>query len=127
MKIKLVLPYETILEKECIKITAPGRGGSFQIKPRHVDITWTLEPGILEIFYENDQVDYFALNQGVLVKQGSTVYISAYQAIKGTSLEALKDEVRERFSSLSKKEQEAQMILSKLESDTIRRLVELEK
>ena len=84
MKIKILLPYKSILDTECLKITAPGQGGSFQLLPRHVDITWTLEPGIIEVFYK-DHVDYFAVDHGVLVKKSDQVFISVFRGIKGNS------------------------------------------
>jgi len=85
MKIKILLPYKTLLEAECEKITAPGQGGVFQILPRHVDVTWTLEPGIIEVFY-NNRSDYFAVDNGVLVKKNQLVYVSVFRGIKGESL-----------------------------------------
>ncbi len=126
MKIKILLPYKSILETECLKITAPGQGGSFQLLPRHVDITWTLEPGIIEVFYK-DHVDYFAVDYGVLVKKSDQVYISVFRGIKGDSLEELDKSVNDVFNKLSKKEKEARMILAKLETDTIRKFIDLEK
>ncbi len=107
MKIKILLPYKTLLETDCTKISAPGQGGSFQILPKHVDITWTLEPGIIEIFYENTS-EYFAVDNGVLQKKkGNQVYISVIRGIKGDSLEELNESVKEVFSKLSEKEKEA--------------------
>lgn len=126
MKIKILLPYKSILDTECLKITAPGQGGSFQLLPRHVDITWTLEPGIIEVFYK-DHVDYFAVDHGVLVKKSDQVFISVFRGIKGNSLEELDKSVNEVFNKLSKKEKEARMILAKLETDTIRKFIDLEK
>lgn len=126
MKIKILLPYKTLLETECRKISAPGQGGAFQILPRHVDITWTLEPGIIEVFYENSS-DYFAIDNGVLVKKNDNVYISVMRGVKGDSLEELNESVNEVFSKLSEKEREARLILAKLETDTLRKFLELEK
>ena len=126
MRIKILLPYKTLLDADCNKITAPGKGGAFQILPRHVDVTWTLEPGILEVFY-NDGEEYFAVDNGVLVKKGNNVYISVFRGIKGKTLEDLDNSVTEVFTKLSEKEKEARMILSKLETDTLRKFLELEK
>ena len=126
MRIKILLPYKTLLDADCNKITAPGKGGAFQILPRHVDVTWTLEPGILEVFY-NDGEEYFAVDNGVLVKKGNNVYISVFRGIKGKTLEDLDNSVTEVFTKLSEKEKEARIILAKLETDTLRKFLELEK
>lgn len=127
MQVKMVLPYKTILDIPCMKITAPGQGGMFQILPRHVDLTWTLVPGILEIQDLQEKILYYAVNKGVLVKVGPQVMISTFQAIQGESLEALHQAVQENFIKLSEREREAQLLLAKLESDTIKRFMELEK
>lgn len=126
MKLKILLPYKAILETECLKISAPGQKGAFQLLPKHIDVTWTLEPGIVEVFY-NDSVDYFAVDYGVLVKKNENVYISVFRAIKGDSLEELDNSVNEVFNKLSNKEKEARMILTKLETDTLRKFIDLEK
>lgn len=39
MRIKIILPYKTILDKTVYKITAPGVEGDFQILPNHIDGT----------------------------------------------------------------------------------------
>lgn len=126
MRVKILLPYKSLLETECEKISAPGQGGAFQILPKHVDITWTLEPGIIEIFYKNHS-DYFAIDTGVLVKRGPDVFISVIRGIKGDSLEELDKSVSEVFTKLSTKEKEARLVLTKLETDTLRKFIELEK
>lgn len=124
MRVKLILPYKTILDKRVNKITAPGAEGDFQILPRHIDGTWSLKAGILIISIENDL--YFAISQGVLVKEGDIVYISCFQAIKGDSLENLADTVKNDLQVLNKREKRAREVLLKLETDTIKRFIEID-
>ena len=124
MRIKLILPNKTLLDKEVIKISAPGSEGSFQILPRHIDVAWSLDPGILSI-EDEDGLTYYAIYQGVLVKQGDTVFVSCYQAIEGDSLESLQETVIHNFKSLNEKEKKAREVLLKLESDTIRRFLDI--
>jgi len=123
MRVKLVLPNKIILDAPASKITAPGTGGAFQILPRHVDVVWTLEAGILIIF-QGEKETFYAIDQGVLVKQGDTVFISCFQAIKGEKLEDLNKAVTESFRQLDEKEVKARKALVKLETDTLRRLLE---
>lgn len=125
MRIKLVLPHETILDQEVHKITAPGTEGSFQILPRHIDVVWSLKPGILTLFM-NNQEEFYAIHQGVLVKEGDMVYIASFQAIRGNSLEDLYQVLVERFRVQDDREKRAREILIKLEADTIRRFMEIE-
>ncbi len=123
--IKLTLPYETIIEKEVDKITAPGVEGSFQILPKHIDVVWTLQPGIL-ILNTDDEDQYIAIDKGVLVKEDDIVYISVFKAIKGDSLENLNKALAENFKNLDDREKKAQKVLVKLETDTMQRFMEIE-
>lgn len=124
MRLKLILPYRTILDKEVEKITAPGTDGDFQILPRHIDGTWTLRSGILSI--KTDKDIYYAINQGVVVKQGDTVYISTFRAIAGETLEELSKTVRENLEELNEREKKAREVLIRLETDTIKKFMEID-
>ncbi|MFP4661401.1 MAG: F0F1 ATP synthase subunit epsilon [Halanaerobiales bacterium] len=125
MRLKLMIPNKTILDELVNKITAPGTEGSFQILPKHIDVVWGLQPGILIIDLEN-QERYYAIDQGVLVKQGDYVYISCFNAIKGDSLDELELMVKEKFHSFDEREKKAREVLVKLEMDMVRRYSEIE-
>ena len=114
-----------MLDQEVNKITAPGAVGSFQILPRHIDVAWSLKPGIL-ILEREHQEDYYAIHQGILIKQGATVYIASFQAIKGNSLEDLYQVLIKSYQIQDEQEQKAREILVKLEADTLRRFMEIE-
>lgn len=122
MKLKIIIPSRTVFSQPADKVTAPGTEGSFQILPKHVDFVSSLQPGILSIFH-GDETVYFAIDQGFLVKQADTVYISCLQAIRGTSLETLGRTVADSFRQLSEKERRTNEILVKLEADMLRMLI----
>lgn len=124
MRLKIILPYRTILDKNVEKITAPGSNGDFQILPRHIDGTWTLRAGILTITTDKDL--YYAINQGVVVKQGDLVYLSTFQAIAGKSLRELSKTVEDSLKILDDKERKAREVLIRLETDTIKRFIEID-
>lgn len=124
MRLKLILPYKTILDEEVEKITAPGSNGDFQILPKHIDGTWTLTSGILTIV--TDKKHYYAINAGVVVKQGPIVYLSTFQAISGESLQDLSQTVRENLQILNEREKQARDVLLRLEADTIKKFMEID-
>ena len=124
MQVKLILPYRTILDKKAEKITAPGIDGEFQILPKHIDATWSLKSGILTI--DTDKKLYFAINTGVVVKQGDIVYISVFQAIPGDSLRELSETVKKSLTELSDRERKAREVLVKLEAETIKKFTEID-
>lgn len=125
MRLKLILPYKTMLDAEVSKITAPGSHGEFQILPKHIDGTWTLTAGILSIVMDEEQ-HYYAINSGVAVKQGDTVYLSTLQAISGETLQTLSQAVREDLEVLNEREQQAREVLVRLEVDTIKKFREID-
>jgi len=123
MKLKFIIPYKTVLEIEVKKITAPGSNGEFQILPKHIDGTWTLKAGILVI--EADKDLYYAINQGVVVKQGDTVFLSTIQAIPGESLKTLSETVEDTLKVLNEKERKAREVLIRMEMETIKSFMEI--
>ena len=125
MRVRIIVPGKLFLDQEVDKITAPGAEGSFQILPRHIDVVWTLQSGIL-VVTTGKKDTYFAINQGVLVKEKDLVQISSYQVVESTSLEELQETVEKNFRILDEEEKKLSRILDKLEADTLIRLAELE-
>ncbi|SCP96137.1 hypothetical protein [Anaerobium acetethylicum] len=125
MNLKIIIPSKTIFSQDADKISAPGKEGFFQILPKHIDFVSSLQPGILTVF-SGDIVNYFAINQGFLVKKGDVVYISCLQAIKGETLETLSKTVADSFRQLDEKERRTNEILVKLEADMLRMIIENE-
>jgi F-type H+-transporting ATPase subunit epsilon len=125
MRIRIILPSKVILDKEADKITAPGAEGSFQILPRHIDFVSSLKSGILTVFSEGE-VLYYAINQGILVKQAEVVSVSCLQAVKGPSLENLASIVADTFKELHERERKTNEILLKLETDMLRLFIEMD-
>lgn len=124
MKLKFIIPYKTVLEIDVKKITAPGSAGDFQILPKHVDGTWTLKAGILIIEADADKILYYAINHGVVVKQGDTVFVSTIQAIYGESLSSLSETVEDTLKLLDEKERKAREVLIRMEMETIKNFME---
>lgn len=129
MRLKIILPYKTVLDKSVYKITAPGVEGEFQILPKHIDGTWSLKAGVLVIGMDSEEETewYFAISQGVLVKEGNTIYLSCFQAITGDSLENLMDTVKEDLEVLNERERKTRGVLLRLEADTVKKFMELDK
>lgn len=120
MRVKMVLPRKIIFDKDADKVTAPGTEGFFQILPRHTDVIWSLDSGILIIEAEGKEL-FFAIDRGMLVKEGKYVTISCFNAISGESLETLSSEVLSDIRKMNEGEREAREALAKLEVETIKR------
>ena len=125
MNLKVLLPFEIFAEKTGVtRIVAETRGGSFGLLPRRLDCVAALAPGILIYETEAEGEVCIAVDEGVLVKTGPTVLVSARRAIGGTDLGQLRDAVKREFLTLDEQEKSVRSVVAKMEGDFIRRLVE---
>lgn len=108
------------------RIVARGLRGSFGLLPHRLDCAAALEPGILTYETEEEGEVYLAIDEGVLVKAGMDVLVSVRNAIGGTDLDKLHEAVRREFLNLDEQEKNARLVLAKMESGFIRRLMEFQ-
>jgi len=64
-----------------------------------------------------------AIDEGVLVKTGLDVLVSVRNAIGGTDLGLLRETVEREFLNLNEREQDVRLVMTKMESGFMRRLV----
>jgi F-type H+-transporting ATPase subunit epsilon len=123
MNLKVLLPFGIFAEKTGVsRIVAETREGSFGLLPRRLDCVAALAPGILIYESEAEGEVYVAVDEGVLVKSGSNVFVSVRNAIGGTDLGKLREAVEREFLMLDEREQSARSVMAKIESGFIRRL-----
>lgn len=126
MKLKVRTPTEIVLDQEVTKVVADGRNGSFALKPRHIDFVSALVPGLF--YFERsagEAGEYLAVDQGILVKHGSEILVSVRNAVAGVALEELVRTVHDQFMALDEQERVVRTALARLESDFLRRFMEL--
>lgn len=124
MNLKVLLPFGIFAEKTgVLRIVAETHEGSFGLLPRRLDCVAALVPGILIYETEMEGEVYVAVDEGVMVKTGPDVLVSVRQAIGGTDLDQLRDAVEQEFLTLDEHEQSVRSVLTKMESDFIRRMV----
>lgn len=125
MKLKILLPAKVLLEEEVEKVTAEAENGFFTILPRHVDFVSALVPSIFTFVPSGGSERYLALDEGILVKQGDQLYVSAARAVQGESLEVLQETVESELKVLGENEKKSRAVMSRLEVDTLRRFSRL--
>jgi len=122
MTLKILLPFQVFAEKtEVSRIVAETPGGSFGLLPNRLDCVAALEPGILTYETEADGEVFVAIDEGVLVKTGPDVLVSARRALGGKDLGVLREAVTEEFLTLDEHEQSVRTVMAKLESGFVRR------
>ncbi len=125
MNLRVLLPAQVLLDEEVEKVTAEAANGSFTLLPRHIDFVAALVPGILSYLTPGGREYFLALDEGILVKQGDQVYVSAARAVPGDDLEQLQDTVRNELKVLGEGEKRARSVMARLEVDTLRRFTRL--
>jgi F-type H+-transporting ATPase subunit epsilon len=125
MSLKILLPFQIFAEKKGVsRIVADSIGGSFGILLHRLDCVAALEPGILIYETEAEGEVYVAVDEGVLIKTGQDVLVSVRNAIYGTDLSKLRQQVEREFLTVDESEQRIRSVMAKLESDLVRRLAE---
>lgn len=126
MNLKVLLPFQIFAaETDVTRIVAETPDGSFGILPLRLDCVAALEPGILIYETEAEGEMFVAVDEGVLVKTGPDVLVSVRQAIGGTDLTRLREDVEKEFLTLDEHEESTRMVMAKLETGFLRRFATL--
>lgn len=125
MTLKILLPFRVFAEVTSVsRIVAETRDGIFGILPLRLDCVAAIEPGILVYETELTGEVYVAVDEGVLVKAGLDVFVSVRQAIGGSDLSHLRDEVDQEFIRQDDLEQNVRSVTQNLEAGFVRRFLE---
>ena len=128
MRLKILLPFQVFAEQESVvRIVAETYQGSFGILPRRLDCAAALAPGILIYETVSDGEIYLAVDQGVLVKTGTEVFVSVRNAIGGAELGQLRAAVEREFLEFDEREKNVRSVMAKLESGFVRRYMEYQR
>lgn len=126
MNLTILLPEKTYWQGRVKKVVGEAKNGSFCLLPAHIDFVTIMVPGIFYTVTEDDQEIYVAINEGVLLKNGSEITLATRNATKGDSLGSLKRQVEEDFKRIDQQDRRANQALQKLEADFVRRFLDLE-
>ncbi|HUT37083.1 MAG TPA: F0F1 ATP synthase subunit epsilon [Planctomycetota bacterium] len=126
MDLKVLTPERTVVDQAVTKVIAEGADGSFCLLPRHADFVAALVPGLLEI-HDGGTETFFAVDEGILVKVGPEVLVSARRAVRGDDLEHLRETVEHEFRALDEHQRQVRAAAARLEADLVRRFMELSK
>lgn len=125
MNLRVLLPPGVMLDEEVEKVTAEAANGFFTLLPRHIDLVTALVPSIFSYVKPDGEEHFLALDEGILVKQGDRVYVSAARAVPGDDLGELRATVEREMRALDESEKKARSVMARLETDTLRRFTQL--
>lgn len=121
--LKILLPAEIFINQEVTRVIAEAEDGCFCLLPRHIDYVAALVPGLLSFVSQEENEEFLAVDEGILVKSGSEILVSTRNAMRGPDLGSLKQTVEEQFLALSEQEKKARSAIAKMESSFIRRFL----
>ena len=122
MHLKVLLPFQIFADiQDITRIVAQTPQGAIGLLPHRRDCVAALAPGVFTYATATDGEIYIAIDEGVLVKIGADVLVSVRHAIGGTDLGRLHQAVKREFLTLDAQEKNGRSVMTKLESDFIRR------
>jgi len=117
ISLKILLPNKVFADlKDVAQLKIDTTQGSLGILPRRLDCVAVVIPGILTYESSDSNVEYIAVNEGIMVKNGNQVLVSVRNAIAGTSLGNLKESVEKEFKTMDESESSGRSSMAKLES-----------
>jgi F-type H+-transporting ATPase subunit epsilon len=126
MRLRVLLPARVEVDCEVRKVSAEAEDGAFTLLPRHVDFAAALKAGLLSFLDEEGNETFLGVDGGVLVKIGSQVLVSTPRAVRGPELGRLREQIERQFEHLDEQERKARSALGRMETDFMRRLMELD-
>ncbi|MGR9085612.1 MAG: F0F1 ATP synthase subunit epsilon [Gammaproteobacteria bacterium] len=127
MRLIIILPTEILVDEKVSKIIAEAENGWFCLEPRHIDFVTSLVPSLLTYVTADGNEMFVGIDEGILVKCGREVRISASDAVAGANPAELKPFMRDRLSGFDEHERSARTVLARLEAGVAKRFVELQK
>lgn len=127
MTVILRLPTRQLFDGTATRLTAMAPTGAFGILPNHVDFVTALAPSVLTLQLVDGTEAIFGLDEGLLVKKGHQVDVTALRGVQGQDLATLKEVVQTSFIEMEDEERTARAALSRLEADMVRRFAELRR
>jgi F-type H+-transporting ATPase subunit epsilon len=127
MKLKVLLPTATLVDREADRVVAEAADGSFCLLPRHVDFVAAIVPGILSFTPTDGGEIFVAVDEGILVKQGESVLVSIRNGAVGDELGRLEEVVAQQFRHRDQREKNAQRAMSRIEAGFVRRFLDIQR
>jgi len=125
MKVRILSPLGRVLEEDVEKISFESLSGSRTLLPNHIDVVSAMPPNIMSLLTTEHKEIYLACTQGVLVKQGPLVLISAHKAVIGDDLDNLANLIKTEFAQDEDNRRQVNTAIARLEAQLSRGFMNL--
>lgn len=125
MKVRILSPLGPVLDEEAEKISFESLSGCRAFFPHHIDTVSALPPNIVTVTTTAHKDIYIACTQGVLVKQGDAVMISAHKAVIGNDLNKLAELIKTEFAQDEDNRRQVNTAIARLEAQLSRGFMNL--
>lgn len=125
MKVRILSPLGRVLEEDVEKISFESLSGSRTLLPNHIDVVSAMPPNIMSLLTTDHKEIYLACTQGVLVKQGPLVLISAHKAVIGDDLDNLANLIKTEFAQDEDNRRQVNTAIARLEAQLSRGFMNL--
>jgi F-type H+-transporting ATPase subunit epsilon len=127
MKLTILLPSRTAVDREVAKVVAEAPNGFFCLLPRHVDFTTAIVAGIVAFTTPEGEEVFVAVDDGILVKQSATVRISTRNAVTGEALGRLNERVSRQFQNRDARQKRARQAMNRIQAGFVRRFLDIQQ
>ena len=115
MELVICSPLQTVVQAKIKKVSFEALDGYRTLLPKHVDFVSALGIGIITYVPEDSTPKYVACHQGIVVKQGDKVIITAQGTITGDTLEELREHIKLDFKQNEEHRKELSAAMARLE------------
>lgn len=125
MRVHIHTPDGLLYDGVAEHLYAIAENGALGLQPNHCDFVTALQPAVLIVREPGQQERFFAVDEGLLVKQDDRLDVAVRRGVQGDSLDDLNQLLINTFGELDERERQARSALSKLEASVVRRFAEL--
>ena len=125
MRVHIHTPDGLLYDGVAEHVYAIAENGALGLQPNHCDFVTALQPAVLIVRDPRQKELFFAIDEGLLVKQDQRIEVAVRRGVQGENLEELNQLLLSTFGELDERERQARSALSKLEASVVRRFAEL--
>ena len=115
MNLQVYSPLEKVLQVDIQKVVFETPQGYYTLLPKHIDYVSALGTGIISYVSVGKEEGYLACHEGIVVKKGQQVTVSAQGLLFADTLEELQRNIAISYKENEEQRKELNMAMARLE------------